>query len=136
MQISKLFLRRFFCWYFATLSMICIALVFGENREYVFRSILSVIVRRSAFLVLAITFGAASWITWRERASACLRGRGWIIAACLLNLLISAGVPLVLCGELLYYRGHITGVVLGYLGSIFAIPTIIGAIGLVAFARS
>jgi hypothetical protein len=77
-----------------------------------------------ACAVLAVVFGVAFWILVRSRAT----GRGWVIAASLLNLAISVGVPL-------FYVRVRGASDLWMLERIFLIPTAFGIAGLFAFRR-
>jgi hypothetical protein len=77
-----------------------------------------------ACAVLTVVFGVAFWILVRSRAS----GRGWVIAASLLNLAISIGIPL-------FYVCVSGASDLWMLERIFLIPTAFGIAGLFAFRR-
>ena len=77
-----------------------------------------------ACAVLTVVFGMACWILMRSRAS----GRGWVIAASLLNLAISIGVPL-------FYVRVRGASDLWILERIFLIPSAFGIAGLFAFRR-
>ena len=79
-----------------------------------------------ASVVLAFIFGAAWWILRRESDSR--MGAGWAVAAGLLNLLISIGIPLFfLC------VGNVRG--FWELEKLFGIPTAVGVAALFAFPR-
>jgi hypothetical protein len=101
MRIRRSFLRLFYCWYFASLAMIflCGTLACippknnGGDGPHRPGNLLAGGLVVSVHLVLTIIFGVAGWTAFRERASAIMRRRGWMVVASLLSLLISTGFP-------------------------------------------
>lgn len=73
-------------------------------------------------------FGAASWLALRERRSEVVRGRGWLIGASLLNLLIFLAAPLA--------SGYSSGVASFWaFEGWFWVPQVIGVVGLIVFSQ-
>src|SRR5512147_1089586 len=95
----RFYLKLLFFWYFAACSMALIAGgPFSEIRHTIhvkgaFRSVLSMSSVGWICLILAIVFGVASWNAFKDRYSAGTRHRAWMIAASLMSLMISIGVP-------------------------------------------
>jgi hypothetical protein len=132
MRILKVLL----CLYFFLLFMIFVGvplkdILAGTPIQYSPRSVtlLQAVLRDSAFLVVAIISGMASWICWRERNSDRMRGRSWPITASLFSLLTSIG-PMVL-----YYHTEGPGT-FWLVERLFAIPQAIGVIGLIVSWRT
>ncbi len=128
-------IRFLFFGYFAFLSMIFLAVPFGEiqyamHGQNASGPHLNPLVQYVIPIVLATIFGVASWTALRESASLRVSGRWrkWTIAASLLSLSLSIGIPL------LYYHWQGAGA-FWYLQRVFAVPTAIGATGLIVFSR-
>lgn len=125
-------LKLFFWWYFLILATIFLTIPladiwFGTRNLGAKNAHISPIVDLVSF-VLGIIFIIASWIAWRDKASERARGWKWMMLASLLSVLISIGSPLLYS----YARG---AGAFWQAERIFGIPTAIGIIGLVVFAR-
>lgn len=134
MRLTRLVFRVFYCWYFALLSMIFCAVTLWNAlpRTQVpdagLRRPVSALATGSICAVLGTIFGVAAWAAFQERASPVMRRRGWLIAASLLSLLGSIGIPV------LYWCAQGVGT-LWYSERVFGLPTIVGVAGLIAFTR-
>jgi hypothetical protein len=84
-------IRKIMAWIFAFISLVCLWIVLRYIGA-IYRHLaslphpsLKLLVVPAVFSALTAVFGLAWWTTWKEKASA----RGWGIAACLINTLLS-----------------------------------------------
>lgn len=80
---------------------------------------------RLTFVALTVIFVLGAWIAWRERAS---QNFTWPMTASLVSLLIGFGIP-----AIVYFWGYRSNFWQSNRG--FAIPAIMGVLGLIAFRR-
>jgi hypothetical protein len=118
-------------WYFATVSMMLLTAPFFDLKSAirVHRALQPSLWLSATDIVcfaLAAIFAVASWNAWPTKFNAKRGQRAWILTASLLSLLISIGLPFL---YLFAPRSHS----FWYLEGIFAVPTILGLMGLGAF---
>ena len=119
--------------YFLVLAAICISVPFRDilarvQHQNVAGSVPQVLTKDSGLLVLALCFAMGSLSAWRGRRSQEVFGRGWLLAASVLSLVLTLGFPMLFFlqkGAGGFWRAQ----------CIFAVPTLIGVFGLYSQVR-
>ena len=126
------FLRGLCCLYFLGLAITCVGVPFrdllaGGIVQYSLQplTLFQAVFRDLVLCGLTSVFVMAAWICWRERRSEKVHGGGWVILACLLNILIFFGLPI-----LYYYLEGPSG--FWAVERLFAVPQMLGFAGVMA----
>jgi hypothetical protein len=114
--------------YFLFLAAICIAVPLRDTlarsqHQSIAGSVPLVLTKDSILLVLTFCFAMGSLSAWRGRKSQEVVGRGWLLAASVLSLVATLGIPMLYLfeeGAGGFWRAQF----------VFVVPTLIGIFGL------
>ena len=123
--------RLIVSWYFLAQAMLCIGWALWLLQSLIYtRDTAGSYALEFTVIALIGVFGLAAWALRREESAR----KGWVIAAALLNLVVSMG-PLLLYGWIRFQGFGVRPGVFTHAGRLAVIPMVFGIAGLLVFPR-